>query len=166
LTDFHKPGWGFSPTVVVEQGQRNTKEATVEVEFIASVAVISADSARSRELFIDALGLPLEAAQGDGYFHSEEIGGSKHFGVWPLEQAAVACFGTSEWPTERPLPQVSVEFEVKDADAVAAAALELEGRGFELLHGARREPWGQTVARLQSVDAAIIGISYAPSLQT
>jgi catechol 2,3-dioxygenase-like lactoylglutathione lyase family enzyme len=136
----------------------------VDVEFIASVAVIARDPAKSRQLFMDALGLPLSAAEGDDYFHSEEIDGSKHFGVWPLEQAAQACFGSREWPAERPVPQVSLEFEVEDADAVAAAAVELEGKGFELLHGARREPWGQTVARLQSVDAAVIGISYAPSL--
>ena len=29
---------------------------------------------------------------------------------------------------------------------------------------ARTEPWGQTVARLQSSEGAIIGISYAPSM--
>ena len=43
---------------------------------------------KSRELFIDALGLPLEASPGSDYFHSERIEGSKHFGVWPLSQAA------------------------------------------------------------------------------
>ena len=108
--------------------------------------------------------LPLKAADGDDYFHSEEIGGAKHFGVWPLAQAAQACFGTPEWPSERTVPQASIEFEVSDATAVAAAAAELEEKGFELLHGAREEPWGQTVARLQSVDSLIIGISYAPWL--
>ena len=35
---------------------------------------------------------------------------------------------------------------------------------FTLLHDARTEPWGQTVARLQSSEGAIIGISYAPSM--
>ena len=33
---------------------------------------------------------------------------------------------------------------------MSEAAGELERSGFELLHGAREEPWGQTVARLQS----------------
>jgi uncharacterized glyoxalase superfamily protein PhnB len=59
---------------------------------------------------------------------------------------------------------MSVEFEVADADAVSAAAAELQEQGFELLHGARQEPWGQTVARLQTVDSLIVGISYAPAL--
>ncbi|MGN6276526.1 MAG: VOC family protein [Solirubrobacterales bacterium] len=136
----------------------------MDVEFIAGVAVIAADPAESRRLYVDALGLPLQAEEGSEYFHSEEIGGAKHFAVWPLSQAAQACFGSPEWPADRPVPQMSVEFEVADADAVAAAAAELQDQGFELLHGARQEPWGQTVARLQSVDALIVGISYAPAL--
>jgi catechol 2,3-dioxygenase-like lactoylglutathione lyase family enzyme len=44
--------------------------------FIASVPVVAADPAKSRELYVDALGLPLAAA-GDGeYFYSERIDGS------------------------------------------------------------------------------------------
>jgi catechol 2,3-dioxygenase-like lactoylglutathione lyase family enzyme len=136
----------------------------VDVEFIASMSVIAAEPAESRKLYVEAIGLPLKAAEGDEYFHSEEIGGAKHFGVWPLAQAAQACFGTSEWPSDRTVPQASIEFEVADAGAVAAAAGELEERGLELLHGAREEPWGQTVARLQSVEGLIVGISYAPWL--
>ena len=134
----------------------------MDVQFIASVAIITPDPPKSRELYLDALGLPLEAAEGDDYLHSERIGGSKHFGVWPLAQAAQACFGAAEWPDERPVPQASVEFEVADASAVQAAADELRGRGFELLHQAREEPWGQTVARLQSSEGVVIGISFAP----
>lgn len=136
----------------------------MDVLFIASVAVVAPDPAESRRLYVDALGLPLAAA-GDGeYFHSERIDGSKHFGVWPLAQAAQACFGVDEWPPERPVPQVSIEYEVADARAVAAAADELRRRGFDLLHEAREEPWGQTVARLLAPEGSIVGISYAPSL--
>jgi len=138
----------------------------MEIEFIASVAVVAPDAPKSRELYVDALGLPLEADQGGEHFHSERIGGSQHFGVWPLGQAAQACFGTEEWPADRPLPQVSIEFEVRDRDAVSAAAAELEAKGFQLLHEAREEPWGQTVARLLSTEGSIVGISYAPSLHT
>jgi catechol 2,3-dioxygenase-like lactoylglutathione lyase family enzyme len=136
----------------------------VNIEFIATVSVIAADPAESRRLYVDALGLPLRAEEGSDYFHSEEIGGAKHFSVWPLAQAAEACFGSPEWPTERPVPQMSIEFEVADAAAVSAAAAELREQGFDLLHDARLEPWGQTVARLQTVDSLIVGISYAPSL--
>jgi catechol 2,3-dioxygenase-like lactoylglutathione lyase family enzyme len=134
----------------------------MKIEFIASVAVITADPPTSRRLYVDAIGLPLEGQ--DDYIHSENIEGSKHFGVWPLAQAAKACFGSSEWPAERPVPQASIEFEVADADAVTAAGEELRAAGYELLHPARQEPWGQTVARMLSPEGLIVGISYAPAL--
>ncbi len=59
---------------------------------------------------------------------------------------------------------MSLEFEVRDAAAVQSAAEEVRQRGFTLLHDGREEPWGQTVARLQSQEGSIIGISFAPSL--
>jgi catechol 2,3-dioxygenase-like lactoylglutathione lyase family enzyme len=134
----------------------------MDVQFIASIAVITPDPSVSRKLYVDALGLPLTASDDADYLSSEEIGGSKHFGVWPLTQAAQACFGTADWPIDRPVPQASVEFEVSDADAVQNAADELKEKGHALLHEARLEPWGQTVARLQSSEGAIVGLSYAP----
>ncbi len=136
----------------------------MDVQFIGSVAVISPDMSVSRGLYVNALGLAL-AGEPDGYLHSEEIAGSKSFGVWPLSQAAEACFGTPEWPAARPVPQASIEFEVADADSVQIAAEELTQQGFTLLHEARVQPWGQTVARLQSPEGLIIGLSYAPALQ-
>ena len=136
----------------------------MDIQFIASIAVITPAPEKSRELFMDALGLPLEAGPGSDYFHSEHVGGSKHFGVWPLSEAAHACFGTPDWPADRVVPQMSLEFEVSDADAVQSAAEELRQQGFSLLHDRRKEPWGQTVARLQSQEGAIIGISFAPAL--
>ena len=136
--------------------------ARMNVQFISSVSVIVRNPTESRKLFVDALGLKLEAVGGTEYYASEQIGGSKHFGVWPLVEAAQACFGTPTWPGDRAVPQVSIEFEVARLEDVEAAARELEGRGFALLHHARTEPWGQTVARLQTDDGAIVGISYAP----
>jgi len=135
----------------------------VKTEFLSTVAVITSDPPASRRLYVDALGLPLEG-QGDGYQHSERIAGCKSFGIWPLSQVAHACFGTAEWPAGRPVPQVSIEFDVTEAAAVGPAARELAQAGYELLHPPREEPWGQTVARLQSPEGAIIGISYAPVL--
>ena len=135
----------------------------MDVLFIASVAVVTADPPQSRKLFMNALGLPLEG-EGEGYYSSGSIPGSKHFGVWPLAEAAQACFGTPQWPAGRVVPQASIEFEVADADAVAAAGDELQRAGYELLHPARTEPWGQTVTRLLTEDGLIVGISYAPML--
>lgn len=134
----------------------------MKIEFIASVALITTDPPTDRRLFVETLGLPLDGP-GD-YIFSGEIEGSKHFGIWPLEEAAQACFGSDDWPADRIVPQASVEFEVESLDAVAEAAAELEAGGYELLHPARKEPWGQTVARWLSSDGAILGISYAPQL--
>jgi catechol 2,3-dioxygenase-like lactoylglutathione lyase family enzyme len=135
----------------------------VNIEFLSTIAVITAEPADSRRLYVDTLGLPLDAETDGEYIHTDQLAGVKHFGVWPLHQAAQACFGSPSWPTDRPIPQISVEFDVADAGAVATAAEELTSAGYELLHPAREEPWGQTVARLQSPEGAIIGVSYVPS---
>ena len=135
----------------------------MEIEFVSGVAVIAPDPARSRSLYVDTLGLPL-TSQGGDYFHSEQIAGVKHFGVWPLSEAAQACLGTEQWPAHLAVPQVSVEFDVADAARVQDAADELAGAGYELLHPPRQEPWGQTVVRLLSPEGAIVGISYIPSM--
>jgi catechol 2,3-dioxygenase-like lactoylglutathione lyase family enzyme len=135
----------------------------MKILFITGVSIITADPKRSRGLFVDALQLPLEAhSADDAYVFSEKIGGSKHFGIWPLSQAAEACFGTDRWPSDRPTPQLSIEFEVENERAVHDAAQELEQKGYPLLHQARKEPWGQTVCRTLTPEGVIVGISYAP----
>src|SRR5678815_371677 len=134
----------------------------MDVLFVSSVAVVSAVPAESRKLFVDALGLPLEPHPGSEYYSSEHVAGTKHFGIWPLAEAAQACFGTPEWPSDRVVPQASIEFEVADPAAVEAAAQELAAKGHVLLHATREEPWGQTVARVLSPEGVIVGISFAP----
>ena len=134
----------------------------MQVQFISSFAPITPDPAASKALYVGALGLPLEGD--DDYIYSADINGSKHFGVWPLSQAAQACFGTDEWPADVPVPQASVEFELADPDAVATGAQELTDQGYQLLHESREEPWGQTVARLLSPEHLVVGLSYAPAM--
>jgi catechol 2,3-dioxygenase-like lactoylglutathione lyase family enzyme len=136
----------------------------MDVRFIASFSVISAHQAADRSLFVEALGLPLQpptSVDDSGYVFSESIPGAKHFGVWPLGEAALACFGQELWPESHPVPQASIEFEVDD---VEAAARELEGKGYKLVHPARTEPWNQTIARLQTPDGLLIGICFTPWL--
>jgi len=135
----------------------------MQIDFVSTVAVITPDPPRSRDLYVDALGLPL-ASEGGDYLHSDRVPGTRHFGIWPLAQAAEACFGRPEWPGHLPVPQVSIEFDVADAAAVQDAALELAAAGHELLHPVREEPWGQTVVRLLSPEGAIVGISFIPSM--
>jgi hypothetical protein len=95
----------------------------MNVLFNASMSVVAADPPQSRKLFMDSLGLPLEKYEADEYYSSDRLPGSKHFGVWPLSQAAEACFSTPMWPAGRVVPQASIEFEVEDAEAVAAAGV-------------------------------------------
>jgi catechol 2,3-dioxygenase-like lactoylglutathione lyase family enzyme len=136
----------------------------MKIEFVSTVAVITPDPPQSRRLYVEALGLPLSGQSDDGYLHTEGLPGTKHFGVWPLSQAAEACFGTEQWPAAVAVPQVSIEFDVADVPSVHAAADELVAAGYELLHAVREEPWGQTVVRLLSPEGAIVGISFIPSM--
>ncbi|MGZ6588769.1 MAG: VOC family protein [Solirubrobacteraceae bacterium] len=136
----------------------------MNVEFLATVSVIAADPSASQRLYVDTLGLPIKRGGDDDYLHTEELEGCRHFGVWPLHQAAQACFGTATWPADRAVPQVSLEFDVADSGEVQAAAEELIAAGYEILHPVREEPWGQTVVRLQSPEGSIVGVSYTPSL--
>lgn len=136
----------------------------MNILFITSIAIVTSNPAESRKLFVDTFGLPLRHEEGDDYYYSEHIEGSKHFGIWPLTQAAQACFGTSQWPTDKTIPQMSIEFEVENAESVGEAAKELAAKGYPLLHDVRTEPWGQTIARILTSEGVIVGVSYAPSL--
>ncbi len=133
----------------------------MDVQFVTSIAPIVRDLEASRSFYGDALGLSFEGHEGD-YVFTHELEGTKHFGLWPLSEAANACFGTTEWPSEFPTPQASIEFEVAD---VAAAAAELTAKGYRLVHGARTEPWGQTTARLLSPEGLLVAVCYTPAFQ-
>jgi catechol 2,3-dioxygenase-like lactoylglutathione lyase family enzyme len=132
----------------------------MDVRFIADIMILTKDSAEDRRLFVGALGLPLTGD--DDYVFSEKLNGSKHFAVWSLTAASQAFFGTDSWPADRPVPQAMVEFEVND---VAAAAQELQGQGYELLHPPQDHPWNQTAARLQNKDGLIVGVCFTPLLR-
>jgi len=108
----------------------------MDIPLVTSVAPIMRDADVSRSFYTESLGLRLEGREGE-YLFTHELKGTKHFGLWPLSEAASACFGTTEWPDDIPVPQASIEFEVAD---VAAAAAELAAKGHHLIHGARTEP--------------------------
>ena len=86
----------------------------------------------------------------------------KHFALWPLSAAAQSCFGTENWPTDLPVPQGWIEFDVDD---VATATAELENKGYRVLVAAKQEPWGQTVTRLLGPEGLLVGITYTPFLR-
>jgi catechol 2,3-dioxygenase-like lactoylglutathione lyase family enzyme len=134
----------------------------MEILSIAGFAAITRDAEASRALYEDGLGLPFKAM--DDYRYVDGFDGAKHFGIWPLAMAAQSCFGTDDWPADVPEPQATIEFELADVEAVAAAVEELKARDYTFVHAARTEPWGQTLARLLSPEHLLIGLSYAPWL--
>jgi catechol 2,3-dioxygenase-like lactoylglutathione lyase family enzyme len=136
-------------------------EDFVEIRFAAGFGPIIRDKTAALSFYRDALGLPL---QDDEYVATNDIEGVKHFGLWALEDAAESCFGQRQWPADLPEPQASIEFDVESADAVTAAAKELEAKGVRLLCGPREEPWGQTVLRFLSPEGLLIGVTYTPWL--
>jgi catechol 2,3-dioxygenase-like lactoylglutathione lyase family enzyme len=136
----------------------------IKVLFVSGFGPVVRDAAESRRFYKDTLGLPLEPQQGGdpGYFHSEKIAGTKHFALWPLEDAANSCFGQKAWPKDFPVPQAWLEFDVED---VASSARELKQRGYRMLVEERKEPWGQTVSRLLSPEGILVGLVITPWLR-
>jgi catechol 2,3-dioxygenase-like lactoylglutathione lyase family enzyme len=131
----------------------------MDVQFVTSFAPIVRDTESSRSFYGNDLGLSFEGKEGD-YVFTHQLEGTKHFGLWPLSEAATACFGTTEWPSEIPVPQASIEFEVSD---VAAAASELAAKGHRLIHEAQTEPWGQVTARLLSPEGLLVAVCFSPA---
>ena len=86
----------------------------MDVRFVAGFAVITTDPATDKGLFVETLGLPLRppvSVPDSEYVYSEDVAGAKHFGVWPLNEAAQTCFGRDTWPDTHPVPQATIEFE-------------------------------------------------------
>ena len=88
--------------------------------------------------------------------------GAKTFALWPLSQAAQACFGTDSWPDDIPVPQAWLEF---DVDSVEEATVELESRGYRMLIKNKKEPWGQTVTRFISPEGLLVGVTVTPLMR-
>jgi uncharacterized glyoxalase superfamily protein PhnB len=72
-------------------------------------------------------------------------------------------FDQDEWPSDVPIPQGTIEFDVED---VAEAVSELKAKGADILQDTRVEPWGQTTARLLSPEGLLIGITYTPWMRS
>jgi catechol 2,3-dioxygenase-like lactoylglutathione lyase family enzyme len=138
-----------------------TAPKNIKVLFVAGFGPIVCDPAASRALYRDALGLPFKE-DANGYLHTGELDGVKHFALWPLAQAAESCFGTDQWPGNLAVPQAWIEFDVEDIEKATA---ELKSQGFELLVTSRREPWGQVVTRLLGPEGLLVGVTSTPALR-
>lgn len=141
-----------------ESGRPRSRETSVVC--IAGFGPIVRDTAASRALYVDALGIRFTAVE--EYLHTEHLPGANSFALWPLSQAAQSCFGNEAWPKDLPVPQAWLEFDVAD---VARTTRDLERRGFRLLVKDRKEPWGQTVSRLLGPEGLLVGVTYTPWLR-
>lgn len=133
----------------------------MKISFLAGASPIVESTADSLALYHETLGVPIADPDGD-YPATDSLDGAKHFGLWNLRDAAQSCFGTDTWPEDRIKPQACFEFDVESAEAVTAAAAELQGKGYELLVSPRTEPWGQVVCRLQTPEGLLVGVTYTP----
>ncbi len=131
----------------------------MRITHVAGFAPIVTDVAASKAFYLGALGLPMEDTD---YPMTHDLPGVRHFGLWTLADAAESCFGSREWPEGIAAPQGCLEFDVGSAEDVAAAVVELQDAGHEVLAGPRTEPWGQTVARLLSPEGLLIGVTFTP----
>ena len=133
----------------------------MKISFVAGFGPIVRDLEASRAFWGTSLGIELEEAA-PNYWANDDLDGVKAFALWPLGQAAEACFGADRWPEDLPTPQAWVEFDVESPVAVGAAVAELETGGHHLLHGPRLETWGQTTAHLLSPEGLLVGVTFTP----
>ena len=133
----------------------------IGVLFIAGFGPIDRNIAESRRLYGDVLGISFKEEAG-GYLHTEGLTGAKSFALWPLSEAARSCFGKDSWPTDTPVPQAWLEFDVA---SVEKATAELESQGYRMLIKNKKEPWGQTVSRFISPEGVLVGLTFTPSMR-
>jgi hypothetical protein len=133
----------------------------IDILFIAGFGPIVRDPAASRKLYHHDLRIAFKEEEG-GYLHTEALPGAKTFALWPLEQAALSCFGKNAWPEDIPAPHAWLEF---DVDNVETATAEMEARGYPMLVRIRKEPWGQTVSRCLTPEGILLGLTFTPSMR-
>jgi catechol 2,3-dioxygenase-like lactoylglutathione lyase family enzyme len=133
----------------------------IEVLFVAGFGPIVRDAGSSRKFYSKTLGLEFKE-DASGYLYTGELGGVKHFALWPLAQAAESCFGTDQWPGNLDVPQAWIEF---DVDNIEKSTAELKSQGYELLVATRKEPWGQVVTRMLGPEGLLVGITHTPSMR-
>ena len=132
----------------------------MKISFVAGFGPIAPDVDASYRFYHEGLGIDFEGDR--EYWHTDTVEGVNAFSIWPLTEAAKACFGTADWPDDVQVPQAWLEFDVESPAAVGQAAEELESNGYSILVPSREEPWGQTVARVLSPEGLLLGVAYTP----
>jgi catechol 2,3-dioxygenase-like lactoylglutathione lyase family enzyme len=141
--------------------QHQITPKNIDVLFVAGFGPIVPDPVASRKFYSETLGLPFKE-EPNGYLHTADLDGVKHFALWPLAQAAESCFGNDQWPGDIPVPQAWLEFDVAN---IEKATEEMKSQGYKLLIANRKEPWGQIVTRLLGPEGLLVGITHTPSMR-
>lgn len=139
---------------------QNNLPDSIRVLFVSGFGPVVADRDASGKLYINVLGLPLRHEE--DYWYSQSLEGVKHFALWPLDKAALSCFGEPVWPEHLPVPQSWLELDVED---IVSATRILEQNGYSLLTRLKEEPWGQTVTRFLSPEGILMAIAHTPFLR-
>jgi len=80
----------------------------IDVLFIAGFGPIIRDFEAGKKFYKMCSG----CAGGDDYLNTNRVDGVKEFSLWPLSEAAESCFDAKEWPSDIPVPQAWLEFDV------------------------------------------------------
>jgi len=134
----------------------------MKVLFCAGVSPIVSDRDASLAFYEQTLGISFDRDDNSEYVSTGDLDGLKHMGLWKLSDAAEACFGRKEWPSDVPVPQATVEFDVDDVDA---AAQELRAAGYALVHDPVTMPWGQRIVHVMSPERLLVGLTCTPALR-
>ena len=118
----------------MEKSERIPMNKNLKVLFVAGFGPIVRDNAKSREFYLSTLGLTFKK-DGD-YYYTQDLKGANHFALWPLSQAAQSCFGSDIWPSDVPIPQAWIEFDVED---LGQATAQLQREGYRLFVKARTD---------------------------
>jgi catechol 2,3-dioxygenase-like lactoylglutathione lyase family enzyme len=62
----------------------------MKVVFVAGYGPITTDTKKSAAFYRESLGLSFKE-EADGYFHTEELEGVKHFALWPVLATCPIC---------------------------------------------------------------------------
>jgi hypothetical protein len=157
-------GWMGAASIaafISEGGEAMQGPKNIKILFIAGFSPIVHETAKSRKLYSELLGIPFKE-ESDGNLHTEATKGAKTFALWPLSQAAQSCFGKDSWPSDIPAPQAWLEFDVESVDKATA---ELQSQGYRMLIRNKKEPWGQIVSRFISPEGLLVGVTFTPLMR-
>ena len=132
----------------------------MELKFVAGVTPIVRDLDASLAFYRDTLGVPVANSEDHPeYFATDDMPGLKHIGLWRLEDAAEACFGSTDGRRRDARP--ASDHRVRRRRRRGGRAGD-GGRGLHARARPRTEPWGQELARVMSPEGLLIGLTYTP----